>query len=178
MYAVGLNFDAIMFLDADNWYHRTHVDRMIGKFIETNASIITCNREFRHFKDATFLAECGTSDGNIFSDTNCTMYTRSAFGLIPTMALMDKRFHPIGDRVLWYRIKKIGLSRAHSNVATVAYLAGYAALYRDLGLVAPPGTKTFSEVRRAVEAWRGTGRPDLGIVGRYRFERSNADRSW
>ena len=178
IYAIGMGFDAIMFLDADNWYHKTHVQRMIRKFHETNASIITCGREFRHFTDASFLAECGISDGNMFSDTNCTMYTRSAFRLIPTMALMDRRFHVIGDRVLWYRIKKIGLPRAHSNVATVAYLGGHADLYRDLGLVAPLGTKTFSGIRRALDAWRATGRPDLRIVGRYRFEPSNTDRSW
>ena len=178
LYAAGLGFDAVTYLDADNWLHRTHVQSLIEAAQAARAPIATCRREFRHFIDGSFLAECATSDGEQFCDTSCMLLTRPAFRLLSVWALMDPAFHVLDDRVMWNAMRKSGLARAHTGCATVAYRASHAGVYRDLGLIAPAGTKTFTGVSGAVKAWRERGLPDLKLRWNYRRTPSNPDRAW
>lgn len=178
LYAAGLGFDAITYLDADNWYHRTHIETMMRAAAQSRAAIVTCRREFRHMTDGRFLVECATSDGEQFCDTSCLLLTRAAFDLLPVWALMDPAFHVLDDRVMWHHVRASGLPRAHTGLGTVAYLASHAGVYRDLGIEAPAGTKRVTGVNPALALWRERGLPDLTVRWGYRRAPSNPDRDW
>ena len=78
MSAIGRGFDAIAFLDADNWYKPRHIESLIALHRETGAEVCTSGREIRRV-DGSFLTVCPFSDGDLFVDTSCYLFTRGAF---------------------------------------------------------------------------------------------------
>src|SRR5271165_1713961 len=44
LYAAGLGYDAIAYLDADNWYYPDHISTLVGLHFQTNAAVVTSYR--------------------------------------------------------------------------------------------------------------------------------------
>ena len=153
MYAAGLGFDAIAYLDADNWYLPRHIESLVTLAQQSGAAVLSSRRALHHLEDGRLLAECLMSDGEQFCDTSCMFFTRRAFALLPLWALMDRRLHPIDDRVIWARVMASGLARAHTGRTTVGYLATHATIYRDLKLAVPAAAKESSAIRQALAVW-------------------------
>jgi len=163
--AIGQGFDAIAFLDADNWYKPAHIESLIALHRETGAPVCTSGREIRRI-DGSFLTVCPFSDGELFADTNCYLFTRPALRTAAEWGVIDSDLHAIGDRVILHSVKENGYSRAHSWRATICYRATAAVDYRLLGAPAPEGAKrTRDTVRPAVEALIARGGPDLSGHG-------------
>lgn len=163
--AIGQGFDAIAFLDADNWYKVMHIESLIALHRETGAQVCTSGREFRRI-DGSFLAICPYSDGELFADTSSYLFTCSAFRTAAEWGFIDPDLHPIDDRMILQAIKDNGYSRAHSWRATMCYRATSAIDYRLLGAPAPAEAKRSRDtVRPAVEALLARGGPDLSAGG-------------
>jgi glycosyltransferase involved in cell wall biosynthesis len=163
--AIAQGFDAIAFLDADNWYKPMHVESLIALHRETGAQVCTSGREIRRL-DGSFLTVCPFSDGELFVDTNCYMFTAPAFRIAAEWGVMDGDLHAIGDRVVLHQIKQQGYSRAHSWRATICYRATAAVDYRLLGAPVPEGVKASRDtVLPAVTALLARGGPDLSGKG-------------
>ena len=162
MYAAGLGFDAIAYLDGDNFYQPDHISSLIECQRSTQASIVTSRRCFVRL-DGSYMAECLASDGEIFCDTNCLFVMREAFHLLSHWALMPKQYHPIDDRVMWHHFGQSGLAKAHTALATVCYRATHEGFYHDLKEVPPEGVKKAhsSEIPTALKAWEDAGNPPL-----------------
>ncbi len=166
MSAIGQGFDAITYLDADNWYEPDHISSLVELHRSTGSAICTSMRNFHHVNGQK-LATCLSSDGEIFCDTNCLMLFRSAFSLCSVWALMEPDEHAIDDRVVWYRILQSGASHAHSRCATLAYRATHAGIYKDLGLTVPQGVKNGPAIGDALQRWEAKGNPPLKVNWRY-----------
>lgn len=163
--AVGQGFDAIAFLDADNWYKPMHIESLVTLHRDTGAEVCTSGREIRQV-DGTYLTVCPFSDGELFADTSSYLFTRPAFRTAAEWGLIDDDLHPIDDRMILQAIKDNGYTRAHSWRATMCYRATAAVDYRLLGAPVPEGAKrTRNEVRPAVEALLARGGPDLSGQG-------------
>ena len=52
--ALNHGFDAVAFLDADNWYQPDHLERMIDLHHATGAAVCTASRSMHRF-DGTFM---------------------------------------------------------------------------------------------------------------------------
>jgi len=141
--AIAQGFDAIAYLDADNEYHPKHIETLVQLHRETGAAVCTSRRSFHHLETGKILAYDHTSDGEQFSDTNCLMLTRAAFGLVATWVLMDPEDRPIGDSVMWHEITTRGLSKAHTGFYTLRYREPYALLYELAGIPVPAGARPF-----------------------------------
>lgn len=165
--AIRQGFEAIAFLDADNWYFPGHIESMVELHRRTGAAVCTTLRNLYRL-DGSYLATCLASDGEQFSDTNCLFLTRAAYHLIDTWVLMDRDFHAIGDRIFWHTIKTSGLTRAHYSEPTVGYLATHAGFYRDLGEPIPPGLTEPTWAYDALRRWKAKGGPSLDFKIRYR----------
>lgn len=148
--AVSEGYDAIAFLDADNWYRADHLARLIALFETTGAQVCTAGRTM-HRLDGSLLGICQVNDGSHFVDTSCLCIFRPAFHLLPLWALMPARFGAIGDRVVWAAIRERRLPTSHSPEPTVAFRTQYAWDYTSRGETPPPGAKVPDETQSMIK---------------------------
>ncbi len=140
--AIVSGFDAVAFLDADNWFAPNHVEEMIRLHESTGAPLCTSSLAMARI-DGTPWDLPSESDGEKHADTSTIFVTREAFPLLINWALVPFELAPINDRVWWQLAKSSGYQRAHSPLATAFYRNRYAAQYRLLGETPPEGTKEF-----------------------------------
>ena len=159
-HAVGLGFDGVAFLDADNWYRLDHMEILLELHRRTGASIITSSRLLCRI-DGTVMGRCPTSDGEQFVDTSCMLLMRPAFGLLANWCLMPDYAQVICDRVFWYMAKKSQLACAHSPEPTVYYRCGKTGAYAMMGETPPPGVQPPPDYGTAFRRWIAEGNPPL-----------------
>jgi glycosyltransferase involved in cell wall biosynthesis len=115
-YAVGIHVDAIVFLDADCWIERDHIDRMLDT-LRSGSSVITCPRNV--WLDGELAGPCNESNGIHFNDTNCYLISKPYFHVLSAWMFKNQKDCVIGDRVFWDMIKRSGANilrcRSHVN---------------------------------------------------------------
>jgi len=148
--AISQEFDAIAYLDADNWYYPEHIETMVRLHREHGSAVVSASRNL-HRLDGSLLGLCTEVDGAGFVDNNCFFFTRKAFALVPVWWTMKPYHHPIDDRVMHGHIKHRKLSHVHSTVPTVAYRTAFRAHYLEHGEEPPPGSKDGENILRALE---------------------------
>ena len=143
--AVGRGFDAIAYLDADNWYAANHIELLWRTQQETGAEVCSaastiCDR------DGKVMGHCTEVDGDVFADTSCLFLTRKAFPFLASWYLMPSEQGSFGDRVMWEAIRRSSTTRTHQPIATVNYRTNYRTHYEQFGIKPPPGIKEKVEV--------------------------------
>lgn len=118
-------YDAVAFLDADNWYEPDHVKSAL-MHMSTVKPIVTTGRNLRRV-DGSLLAPCPESDGVNFCDTNCYVIHRSAFGIIGRWTYKEKKYGIVGDRMFWASLPKEYVARSPKH--TVNYTTKFAVHY-------------------------------------------------
>ncbi len=168
-HAVGLGYDAIAYLDADNWFDPEHIASLVTLYLQTNAAVVTSRRAFVRI-DGSYMAECTASDGDSFSDTNCLFITRAGSECCRDGPLWIERFTPLTIRVIWRAIKQQGYSLAHTGRASVAYRARLPNFYTDLGETPPLEAKAeqVEAIMAALTAWEAAGNAPLRMRWGYR----------
>jgi len=138
--AIGQGFDAIAYLDSDNWYEPDHVELLCAVHERTGAVVCSCGRTLYDL-DGQLLGPCPEVDGDKFVDTNCLFLTRRAFGLVAAWYLMPRLEVEVGDRFVWQAIRDAKVKRAHHGRATVNYRTRHRAHYLHFGKEPPAGVK-------------------------------------
>lgn len=152
--AMNQGFDAIAYLDADNWYYPNHVDAMIKLHQQTGAAVCTASRTIHRLDGSLLFPDRADADGCNHVDTSCYFLTRQAFRLLPIWATMPKELGPAGDRLLWEVIRILGLPCAHHREPTVAFRTQYESHYRYMSATPPPGAKTNQgSADKAIKWW-------------------------
>jgi predicted O-linked N-acetylglucosamine transferase (SPINDLY family) len=155
--AINQGFDAIAYLDADNWLRPDHIASLVACHGETGAAVCTSRRTF-HRLDGSRMPVKEIGDGITFVDTNCLFLTKEAFRLIPVWAFMPHALSPINDRVIWKAVIKGGLSHADTGMTTVAYRTQWAAHYLAVNETPPPGAKPVDALLPSARWWNGLPR--------------------
>lgn len=155
--AMNQGFDAIAYLDADNWYYPDHIESMIKLHEQTGAVVCTASRTIHRLDGSLLYVDKTECDGRKQVDTSCFFLTRPAFQVLPIWATMPRELGPICDLVIWQSLLARGLPQAHhGSRPTVAFRTQYQAHYRSAGEEPPPGTKTGAETTgKAVAWWNG-----------------------
>jgi len=140
--AVSEGYDAIGFLDADNWIDPNHTKECLTTAIGNYGSPVNCDyvvarRRFVR-PDMTVL---NMPDDSSLIDTSCFFFLRGAFPMLPTWNLMPKEFSNIGDRIFGKRIREAGLNSATNKAVTVNYLNLWASSYHAMHETPPPEAK-------------------------------------
>jgi glycosyltransferase involved in cell wall biosynthesis len=142
--AITSGFDAVAFLDADNWFAREHIAGLVRLHESTGAPLCTSSLSVVRVDGEPFVPELvHECDGETHADTSTIFVTRDAFPLLLNWALVPAELGSICDRVWWEMAKASGVRRAHSPEKTVFYRNRYALQYRRLGETPPAGTKEF-----------------------------------
>jgi glycosyltransferase involved in cell wall biosynthesis len=159
-HAIGLGFNAIAFLDADNWYQNDHIESLLNLYENTKAAFLSSSRMLCRI-DGSVMAPCNQTDPETFIDTNCMMFTTNGFGILANWVLMPEYAHLIGDRVMLHLVKESGVIRAHSGLCTVFYRCSKEGIYRALGEIIPEGVMARPNYEKSLELWVKDGNPAL-----------------
>lgn len=151
--AINQGFDAIAYLDADNWFYEHHIEAMIGLHQTTQAVVCTATRSIHRLDGSFMYIDTNGSNGSKFADTSCLFLTRNSFRLAPYWAMMPKDLAPVCDRIIWSSICARNMSLAHHADPTVAFRTKYQGHYRRMGETPPPGTKSSTETVGRAEKW-------------------------
>ena len=139
--AICQGFDAIAYLDADNWFDEDHLERMCALQARTGAAVCSSGRRLR-CGNGSLLGTCPEVDGERFVDTNCLFLTREAFRFAADWFLMPRDYAHVGDRYVWKRIRESGISRHHEPHPSINYRTRYESHYLYFGRQPPPDAKT------------------------------------
>lgn len=139
MLALAEEYDAIFFLDADNWLERNHVDECLAAAERSFKDAKFCDyviakRVFRR-PDETILP-LGEDPNHV--DTSCFFFLRGAFHLLPLWVTMPKIVSLVGDRIFLTLLNSLSLNKAVTRFASVNYLCTWPMLYRSIGEPVPP----------------------------------------
>ena len=143
--AMRQGFDAIAYLDADNWFEAEHIAAMVALQRKSQAAVCTAGRMLHDWEGGALYRDDAGNDGKDLVDTSCLYLTRAAFGLLPLWCLMPPQVSPICDRVIWRAVQMRGLTTAHDPTATVGFRTRYARHYELAGREVPAWAKSGEE---------------------------------
>jgi hypothetical protein len=150
--AMNEQFDAIAYLDADNWFLPLHIDGLVKLQLETGAEVCTSARSIHRGDGSLMYIDVFESDGRRHVDTSCLFLTRRAFGLLPLWAMMPRELGPVCDQIFWIAIQAQKFACANSRQATVAYRTRYDVHYKNIREAPPANAKHIADFPK-VDAW-------------------------
>ncbi len=167
MLAIREGFDAIAYLDADNFFLRDHIKVMVDALAAADGKFdVVTSRRFLMRPDGTRLPVPDESYQS-HTDTNCYLILRGAFSLTPIWAQMPREFSMIGDRVFWRAIVARGCRIAHVARESVGYCSLWRIHYERAGETPPEGAKDITaEIKEAGRWWAALPGPDKTLVNR------------
>lgn len=165
--AVREGYDAVAYLDADNYYLPEHVRGMIDAAAAAGDGfdVITARRFFVR-PDGSRMP-IADEPYQSHTDTSCYLILRGAFPLLPLWALMPRPLSIVGDRVFWRAILARGLKVGHLPAQTVGYRSLWKNQYEALGETPPPGAKEIGpQVLEAARWWFALGEIEKAAAAR------------
>jgi glycosyl transferase family 2 len=140
--ADAYGFDAVAYLDADNWYDAAHIEGLIEAHkANDQISLVTCKRRFYTLEGYELHITEADEDANQHVDTSCWIIFRPAFSLLRAW-MMPKVLAPICDRIFLQKTTHERFRRFATDNRTVAFRTKYVGHYKAAGLLAPAGTKS------------------------------------
>ena len=155
MFAEHNGFDAVAYLDADNWYDPDHIETMLAACEANPTPLVASKRKFCDLQGNPLPVTEKDEETNNHVDTSCWLIFRPAFHLLRTW-LMPKELSPVCDRIFFHKVVYDRLPIAATNRRTVNFRTQYSLHYQAAGLSPPPGAKTVDEVTRRAYAYLQT----------------------
>lgn len=134
--AFSQGFDAVSFLDADNFYDFDHIDSMaeIQEFVKPD--VISATRNICTQTGEILFVDYLESNGQDFCDTNCMWLTKKCMPFLSEWIVpaADRLW---SDRLFWTALTRSNLVRYHNTLPTVNYCSRWAAHYQTAGIDPP-----------------------------------------
>jgi len=138
--AESWGYDAVAYLDADNWFEPDHIEKMLQAHVETSCPVIACKRTFHELDGTRMNIWEAEEEAQLHADTSCWFITRSAFSLFRAW-FMPKPLAPVCDRVFFQKTVFDQFRICFTPWRSVAFRTQYTAHYRDAKMPAPSGCK-------------------------------------
>lgn len=151
-HAIQRGADVIAFLDADNWFERSHLEICITA-AEREAAVVSASKRWFVTLEGSRIAECDFCGTDGFADTSAMVFFAPAFEALKAWGELEEWQHPIGDRLLWDRVKRLQLPYALTETPTLSYRCTHRMFYERFGLPVPSGVKTKMDIETALERW-------------------------
>lgn len=125
MWAAANGFDAVAFLDADNWYDPEHIAGLVALHRQHDAPVVSARRRIWSVDGRLLLPEGEPPDGAGHNDTSTLLLTRAAFPLLDLWQEMPQAFSPICDTVFFYAALYRGYGHVWTSAVTVNFQSHY-----------------------------------------------------
>lgn len=140
--AASEGYDAVFFLDADNWIEPNHAEACVDAAVKAFGTTLDCDcvfarRLFKRFDETTMPI----AEHHDHVDTNCYFFFPGAYHLLSIWVTLPQYLSAQGDRFFNKVLRARGLRTAATHVPTVNYHCAFASLYRTLGETPPLGAK-------------------------------------
>jgi hypothetical protein len=130
MIALAQGFDALLYLDADNWFAEGHIQSMRHAQHHTGASVV-CSWRTIVLPDGTVVEGLDPEDKKkTHVDTSCYMITREVAFLASLWARMPQKLGPICDRIFLGNAAEAEPNIAWTHRPTVYFESNYMLHYR------------------------------------------------
>jgi hypothetical protein len=147
MLADAYGFDAVAFLDDDNWFEPDHLDIMAATQRETGAPLVACFRRFRHLDGSDLEMTEAVEDNMTHVDANCWLICRPAFPLLGGWRV-PKSISYIADRIFFQRAVRERYRIGFTQKRTVNYRTKNPLHYAAGQVAAPAGAYDREELNR------------------------------
>lgn len=139
-------FDAVTFLDADNYFDPSHIAQCIALQQENKVDLVFARRQI-FFPDGEVLKDPDPQDGpGMHVDANCYFISKSAAFLVGMIGMYPREFGAGEDRPTPSLIQKFGLTSEYLDQPTVWYESNWERHYKLAGKV--PVEKLRRPLRR------------------------------
>lgn len=135
------SFDAVCFLDADNWYEPEHVQSCVETAMQTGADYVVAQRRLAREDGSILPIEFQEDKDGSHVDTNCFFLQFGAFHTLPRWILAPRAMASLFDRFYLKSLRSEGLKEAATRKHTVMYLCTWSDVYRRLGETPPAFAK-------------------------------------
>jgi hypothetical protein len=143
--ALESGFDAVVYLDADNWLRPRHVESLFACHLARAAALCHSARTF-HRIGGEMLPLLLTSDNVGHVDTSCLFVARAAFELLPLWGTWPHELSRIDDRMFLQAALARGWSPAFTGALTTCYEASRVSHYRAVGEAPPADARPDGDV--------------------------------
>ena len=165
--AIAEDYDAIGFIDADNWLEPEHAARCLEFGYDSGGPLvdfIVCQRKFRR-PDETVL-EVADEPIATHVDTNCFFFLPGSFHALQRFAMIPNKMSAIGDRIFYSMLMAQKLRSRVLPMKTVNYHCLWKPLYETAGETPPEGAKPAIDMGPIRQWLAGITREEREIVSR------------
>ena len=150
--AIEVGYDAVVYLDADNWFRPRHVESLFACHLARGSALCHSARTL-HRTDESVLSLMQRSDNDDHVDTSCLLVAAAAFDLLPLWGTWPRDLSPFGDRMFWQLAASRGLGvDGFTGALTSCYEATHAGFYRAIGEAPPSGVRPDADLG-ALATW-------------------------
>lgn len=166
--AASEGFDAIAFLDADNWLEADHVESCVDALYGAAEPVDYVVARRRLVRDDGSVMPILPGDDLNFEhvDTSCYFLTWSAFHTLGRWGVMPKPLSIIGDRLYLQALRQAGLKFTAVDHPTVNYLCTWSSFFRAIGEEVPGYAKPNVDLSRVAGWWQGLDARSKMVVER------------
>jgi len=151
MLCAAEGYDAIGFLDADNWIDHDHVEQLWEGHTDTGSAVVAARRQM-HALDGELLYQESDAHARSHVDTNCMFLTRAAFDLLSIWTQIPSDLAAVGDQLFWRVVRQwLREEPPYLSSPTVHYRTAYAVHYEGIGREPPPGAKRLEPVSATLD---------------------------
>jgi len=142
--AASEGFDAIGFLDADNWLEKHHISSCMRTIALSpiEPDFLECRRRWVRIDGSVLPYEALEDQNGSHVDTNCMLLLEGSIHAVGRWALIPRDLSFIGDRIFLKALRSEGLRCAINPDITINYLCTWANVFEYIGEIPPDYTKS------------------------------------
>lgn len=164
--AIAEGFDAVAFLDADNWFEPDHVATCVDAMRQAPSDFVSAQRHWVRADGSRMPYRAGEDVDGSHVDTNCLFLGRGAFHTVSRWLTMPKPMVLWGDRFYLASLRQEGLREARTTKPTVNYLCTWSGVFRSVGETPPPYAKEGVPIKKMLDWLQSLQPEELSLAKR------------
>jgi hypothetical protein len=150
MLADSYGYDAVAYLDADNWYLPSHIAGLVAAFEKTRNPMVASKRLFCDLDGQMMAITDADDEAGRHVDTSCWLVFRPAFSMLRAW-LMPKVLGPFCDRIFFQKAMHERFGMFLVDAKTMVFRTQYVLHYLAAKRSPPPSAKGPAEYQQQLK---------------------------